>query len=82
MHGQPIADGDLGNVHNSIGTVVTKLGHHEFAEVLFVFIGEMLAKLNQGLVSHWFDSPDVACSDEDTSHFKHDQCQVAYGTIS
>ncbi len=49
MHGQPITDGDLGNVH----------GHHEFAEVLFVFIGEMLAKLNQGLVSCWLDVPGV-----------------------
>jgi len=67
-----IADVDLGNAHNSIGTVITELGHHEFVEVLFVFIGEVLAKFNQGLVSQGLDVPGVTCSGENASHFKHD----------
>jgi len=73
MHSEPIIDVELGQVHSSIGTMIAKLHHHEFVEALFVFIGEMLAKLNQDLVSHGLDVPGVACSGEDTCHFKHDQ---------
>jgi len=72
MHGWPIIDVALGNAHNSIGAVIAKLGHCEFAEVLFVFNGEVLVKFNQGLVSHWLDVPGVTCGGEDAGHFKHD----------
>jgi len=82
MHGWPIIDVDLGNVHNNIGTVIPELSHHEFVEVLFVFSGEVLAKFNQGLVSCWLDAPGVTCGGEDAGCFKHDEHQIADGTIS
>jgi len=82
VHGWSIIDVELGNVCSSIGTVITKLSHHEFAEAFFVFVSEMQAKFNQGLVGHWLDAPGVACGGEHTGHFEHDEHQVTYGTIS
>jgi len=76
-----VVDVELGKGRGGIGTVIAELRHGELAESLFVFVGEVLTELNQCLVGHWLDAPRVACGGEYAGCFKHDERQIAYGTV-
>jgi len=61
--------------------MIPKLGCCKFAEVLFVFIGEILAEFNEHLIGHQLYLPHITCGSEHTSHLKHDECQIFDGSI-
>ena len=67
-------NGDVGQFCGKIGTMIPDLGCHEFLQMLFVFVSEMLSEFNEHLVGCRFYAPHVACNGEYSGGLKHEQC--------
>jgi len=68
------------NIH-CIGTMKSCLACGELAQAFFVFIDEVLPKLNECLLCNRADLPHVTCGGEDASCFKHEEGKVFDGNV-
>jgi len=60
----------------------SNLAGGQFVQALFVFTGEMCAKLGEHLVGSGFNMPSITVHGEDTSVFKHGESEVDDSIVS